>query len=150
MYPYGMPAQSAQSHASTDPLWHFFLVPIVLINLGLALYVTIHEWPLHSRSHLWWCVMSVAFAVVVLLLRSYPLKVQDRVIRLEERLRYTALLSPADLAASHALSLRQVIALRFASDAELPQLVRRALAESLDPRQIKAAITSWRPDHHRV
>ena len=150
MYPSRMAQQSLKSHIRVDPPYHFFLSPIALVNLGLSLYVTVHEWPVHSRSHLWWIVVSFAFMAMVALLRGYALKVQDRVIRLEERQRLMQLLQPAELAASHALSLRQLIALRFASDAELPELVRRTLAESLDPKQIKAAIVTWRPDNHRV
>jgi hypothetical protein len=145
-----MPEQSLKNHTRFDPPFHFFLAPVVLVNLGLSIYYTLHQWPLHSRSHLWWCVMALAFLVALALLRAYPLKVQDRVIRLEERLRMARLLSPAELDQSHSLTLKQVVALRFASDAELPALVRRTVTEGLAPRAIKAAITSWRPDHDRV
>lgn len=145
-----MAEQSYKSHTRFDPAWHFFIAPVALVNLGLSIYYTVHQWPVHSRSHLWWIVMSVAFLLAVALIRGYSLKVQDRVIRLEERLRLAQLLPPAELAASGALELRQLIALRFASDAELPALVRRTLAERLDQKQIKAAITNWRPDTDRV
>jgi hypothetical protein len=77
-------------------------------------------------------------------------ELQDRVIRLEERLRYTQLLTPADLARTHALTLHQIVALRFASDAELPALLNRTLSENLAPKQIKQSIQSWRPDHTRI
>ena len=150
MYASRMAEQSYKSHMRLDPPYHFFLAPIALINLGLSLYYTVRQWPVHSRAHLWWIVMSIAFLVALALLRGYPLKVQDRVIRLEERIRLAALLPPAELTASHALSLRQLIALRFASDAELPALVRRTLVEKLDAKQIKAAVTTWRADEYRV
>ncbi len=145
-----MAEQSFKSHMRFDPPYHFLLSPVALINLILSIYYTIHQWPVHSREHLWWIVMSVAFLLAVFQFRGYALKVQDRVIRLEERLRLAQLLGPAELAASHALTLRQLIALRFASDAELPALVRRTLKEGLDPKAIKGAIQTWRPDDHRV
>jgi hypothetical protein len=94
--------------------------------------------------------MSIVLFMGFGLTRSYALKAQDRIIRLEEKLRFTALL-PADLLArSQALTVRQIIGLRFASDAELPALVKRALDENLTEKQIKQAITSWRPDYLRV
>lgn len=145
-----MAEQSYKSHMRFDPAYHFLLAPLALANVFLALYITLRQWPMHSRSHLWWIVMAIAFQIAVALIRGYALKVQDRVIRLEERFRLAQLLGPAELDASYALTLKQLIALRFASDAELPGLVRRTLAEKLDPKGIKAAIQTWRPDHQRV
>ena len=82
--------------------------------------------------------------------RSYPLAAQDRVIRLEEQLRFRALLAPEDLAKTSQLSLPQIIALRFVSDAELPGVVHRAVTENLTPKQIKETIKDWRGDYTRV
>jgi hypothetical protein len=79
--------------------------------------------------------------------RVYGLADQDRIIRLEERLRIAALVPGAEV---QRLSTRQLIALRFASDTELPALVRRTLAEGLDPKSIKQSIVVWRPDYHRI
>ena len=146
-----MPAQqTAKSHARWDPPFHFFLAPMLLLNFIISIYVTVREWPAHPRMHPWWIVMSFVLIVLMLKVRNYALANQDRLIRLEERVRYAALLSPAELASAQALTLHQVIALRFASDAELPGLVARTLKEGLDPKHIKLAVVSWRPDERRV
>lgn len=143
-------SQSAKSHSAVDPAFVFFLLPFILANLVLSVYYTIHQWPIHSRAHLWWIVSAVAFFLLAGTTRRYGLKLQDRIIRLEERTRLAALLPASELSAAHSLTLAQIIALRFASDDELPALVRRTLAEHLTPAQIKQSITSWRPDHHRI
>ena len=142
--------QNFKNHARFDPIFHFFLLPVLLANIVRSIYVTIHQWPRHSGIHLWWIVMSVAWFMTTGLVRGYANKNQDRIIRLEERLRYTALLSPDLLAKSNGLSLSQIIGLRFASDAELPALIERTLAENLTKKQIKENIQTWRADNVRV
>jgi hypothetical protein len=82
--------------------------------------------------------------------RLYALKVQDRVIRLEERLRLTQLLPESTRARIGELSEGQLIALRFACDAEVPGLVQQALDGKWDQKQVKSAIKNWRPDYLRV
>lgn len=99
---------------------------------------------------MWVVILSVALFLSSLKARTNAQRVQDRLIRLEERLRYQALLSPEEATAALALPLPKIIALRFASDAELPALIRRTLAEDLLPKQIKQAVQSWVPDTHRV
>lgn len=143
-------SQSYQNHVRLDPVWHFFIAPATLLNLFVSVYATIHHWPAHRALFLWWNFISFVLFLEVGWARHHSLVAQDRIIRLEEKLRFQALL-PADLLArSHSLSIRQVIALRFAADDELPNLVRRALDENLTPKQIKQAINNWRPDHLRV
>lgn len=146
--------QNLSNHARFDPPFHFFAAPVFLANLIAVITFTVRHAMHHGTHdlgfHLWLVVLSIALVVLTTNTRVKDLKVQDRVIRLEERLRFAALLPPAEHAAASALTLRQIIALRFASDSELPALVRRTLSENLTPKQIKAAINQWRPDHHRV
>ena len=144
-----MPAQSFKNHASRDPQFLSVLL-IFVVNFILACYITLRDWPLHSRSHLWWIVLSIAFMMLVMRIRAYGTKNQDRIIRLEERFRYAAILPPAVHERAAALTLPQIIALRFASDAELPTLIDRATRENLTPKQIKASITDWQPDLQRI
>jgi hypothetical protein len=139
--------QSAQSHAAWDPIFHFFLMPLFLANLIYAVVQTVRAWPRDSYGHLWSVVIAVALIVLCARLRIYGLANQDRIIRLEERVRIAALVPRAD---AHKLTTGQLIALRFASDAELPALVSRTLAENLDPKSIKQSITAWRPDYQRI
>jgi Family of unknown function (DUF6526) len=139
--------QTYANHARLDPWYHFFLAPITLIIFIASI---VH---LVRHPHVWGAVhVILAFALFMLVLkvRSYPLKVQDRVIRLEERLRLTALLPEPLRARMNELDVRQLIALRFASDAEIPALVERTLNEKLAPKQIKQAIQNWRADNFRV
>ncbi len=139
--------QSAASHAKYDPITHFVLAPIFVINFGLSIYWAVHD-PEHRLGlDLWLVVLAFALLLLNTKVRLYSLRVQDRLIRLEERLRVSALTSPAE--AAH-LSTGQLIALRFASDEELPLLVAHTLGEGLTSRQIKERITSWRPDLARV
>ena len=142
--------QNLRNHSRTDPPLHFFVAPVLLINVLVTLAVLIHHWPHAVWLHAWLCVLAVALLVLAGVARSSALRAQDRVIRLEEALRYQRLLGPAELAAAQGLTLRQIIALRFASDAELPRLVQRALAEGMTPKAIKQGITAWRVDPYRV
>lgn len=139
--------QTYANHARLDPWYHFFLAPIALI-LFIASIVHLVRHP-----HPWGLVHVVlAFALFMLVfkLRTYPLKVQDRVIRLEERLRLATLLPEPLRARMNELDIRQLIALRFASDAEIPDLVERTVNEKLTQKQIKQSIKNWRADNFRV
>jgi hypothetical protein len=142
--------QNYKNHGRFHPPFHFFVAPILLLNVLVSIAVLIHHWPKHWLLLIWMVVISLALFFLAGFARSYALRVQDRVIRLEEKLRYQRLLSPDLLAASQALPLKQIIALRFASDAELPALVQRTLAENLEPKAIKQAVTNWRADNLRV
>jgi hypothetical protein len=142
--------QTFKNHTRFDPGWHFFLVPLLMLNVIFAAADTVHHWPDHRPLFLWWILMSIVLLLAVGKAREHSMKVQDRVIRLEERLRLAALLPAEEYARCAALTESQLIGLRFASDAELPALAKRALDEKLTKKQIKEAINSWRPDYFRV
>jgi len=128
-------------------MFHGFLFVGALILLGATIYALV-------RQPDWWGVarlLGVLWAIVLMFkVRLYALKVQDRVIRLEERLRLTQLLPDSTRARIGELSEKQLIALRFACDAEVPGLVQQALNGNWDPKQVKSAIKNWRPDYLRV
>jgi hypothetical protein len=139
--------QTYANHARLDPLYHFFLAPVFLITLIASIVHLVRHPHLGSAWHV---VLALALFVLAFKVRTYSLKVQDRVIRLEERLRLAALLPEPLRSRIDELDIRQLIALRFASDAEIPALVERTLNEKLAPKQIKQAIQNWRPDNFRV
>lgn len=139
-------SSSARQGAAYNPVTHFILAPIFAITLGVAINVAIHA-DTNRLLHWWMAVVAFAFLLLTMQQRMYSLRVQDRVIRLEETLRLARLASGVD---PSKLSMRQFIALRFASDGELPALAQRAIAENMDGAQIKAAITNWRPDNDRI
>jgi hypothetical protein len=146
-----MPApQNFKNHTRLDPIFHFVIIPILLLNLGFAIRTTIHAWPAHPHLNPWWIVMSIVFLLMAVKTRSNALMVQNRVIRLEERLRLATILPPSELPRIAALSPAQLIALRFAADEELTALALQAATQKLEAKAIKQSIVNWRPDHYRV
>jgi hypothetical protein len=141
------PPQTLANHARFDPLFHFFLVPVLLICFIASIVFLFHG---VNALHIWLAVFSLAAFLLCFKTRVYALKVQDRVIRLEERLRLSALLPDALKFRIPELTEQQLVALRFAADAEVPSLVERILRENLQPKAIKQAIQTWRPDYWRA
>lgn len=140
-------SQTFANHTRLDPPFHFFVLPVFGLT---AIAATIHfiwrpSW--HSAAFF---IISVAAATAVVKARMYALRVQDRVIRLEERLRLSVLLPESLRGRIPELTEEQLIALRFASDGELPRLAERAISEKLSRADIKKAIQVWRPDYWRV
>ena len=151
MYHFVMPeTQSFKNHGRLDPPIHFFVFPVLLANVVVMIVSAVNHRNHNLAHHIWLVVVSLALVVLATKCRINDLKGQDRVIRLEERLRYAALLPPAQASAAANLSVNQMVALRFASDAELPALAARTLAENLEPKQIKQSIVNWRADNQRV
>jgi hypothetical protein len=146
-----MPApQNLKNHARYFPPFHFVVLPLLLLNVIFSIYLTVHNWPAYKHTHIWWIILSIIFFVMAGISRESALTVQNRVIRLEERLRLAALVSEPDRAHIHELTTPQLIALRFASDDEIPALVHKTLTQRLEPKAIKASINKWRPDYERV
>jgi len=144
-----MAEQNFSNHARFFPPFHFFVVPVLVINFGWSIY----RWKVSgfSLDGFISVVVALALALGFLCARLMALSVQDRVIRLEERLRYERLL-PADLKPRIAdLTVSQFVSLRFAGDAELPALARKVLDEKMNDRKaIKQLIKSWKPDYLRA
>lgn len=141
-------SQNYSNHTRWFPLVHFVIFPLLIINF-LCHVVRLFMAPGWERG--FWTLLSFVFILMVLAARQQALKAQDRTIRLEERLRYRDVLSPELEVKAAGLANGQIIALRFASDAELPDLVERTLkGEFAKTKDIKMAIKDWRPDHMRV
>ncbi len=139
--------QSLKNHARFDPAYHFLIFAVLLANL---VYACFHLYRQPSLSSGWYIVLSLAVIIPVMKLRTYPLKLQDRIIRLEERIRLQAL-APAEWHTQiYRLSEDQLIGLRFASDDEVVGLAKEALEEKLNRKQIKERIKSWRADNWRI
>lgn len=139
--------QTYANHAKLVPLFHYIAIPLLLINLVLSLAGLLDGVTLDALNRIG---VAVAMVIAALFARVFALRAQDRVIRLEERLRMERLL-PDDLKPRiDDVSTEQCVALRFAADEELAALVRRALDEKADQKTIKQAIENWRPDYRRV
>jgi Family of unknown function (DUF6526) len=146
--------QSFSNHTRLDPWFHFFLLPV----FGLGVLFALINFIAHCVHRSLWgnihafllIVLALALLVAVVKIRTYSLKVQDRVIRLEERLRLQQLLAEPLRSRIPQLTEAQLIGLRFASDGEVAALAERALNEKLTRKQIKQAIKNWRPDNWRV
>ena len=140
--------QTYENHTRWHAPFHYFVAPVMLTNFVVAVVKLVRDPGLDAG---WWVVVSAALVVLAALVRLNPLKAQDRIIRLEESLRYYQVL-PDELAQrAAALTPAQTVALRFAPDEELEGLVREVLEGRLQkPDEIKRAIKGWRADTFRV
>lgn len=146
--------QTFANHTRFDPPFHFFLIPVFALALIFSLIFFFahisHRTPWENVHAFLIVVLALAFLILMFKTRLYALKVQDRVIRLEERLRLMQLLPEPLRSRIPELTEGQFAGLRFASDAELPKLAERALNEKLSRQDIKKSIQNWRPDYWRV
>lgn len=142
--------QNFKNHTRLVPGFHFVLGTLIIVGLfgaSIGIFHAINSSKLNLHNAL---LILILFAAMVLLFwytRTFALKAQDRAIRAEENLRYFSLtgkLFPVEL------KMRQIIALRFASNDEFLSLVDSAVSKNLSSKEIKMAIKNWRVDHHRV
>jgi hypothetical protein len=142
-----MNTQNLKNHGRYIPLWHF-VVPVVLLAILIGSIINFANSDAHTH-------FSAALILAIALLlpvfywycRAFALRAQDRAIRAEENFRHFILTGkPLD----RQLRMGQIIALRFASDEEMPALAKRAVAEKLSPKQVKAAVQNWKADYNRV
>jgi hypothetical protein len=139
--------QNLKNHGRFDPPFHFFLAWVFAGNVIVAVVYALHR---PSFDHWWLVLAAVAGFLALFKLRVYPMKVQDRVIRLEERLRLQALAPEQWHAQILRLTEDQLIGLRFAGDDEVVELAKQALEHNLNRKQIKERIKNWRGDYWRV
>lgn len=142
-----MTPQNYKNHSRLVPAWHFFGGFLILALIGGAIVNFLHADAQTHYSAALILIIAVILTLYFWYARAFALKAQDRVIRAEENFRHYLLTGkPLD----RGLRLRQIIALRFASDEEFPALAAKALAEKLSPKEIKLQIRNWKADHNRV
>ncbi len=139
--------QNLKNHGRMDPPYHMILFAVLVINLVIAICYLVQHRSVYS---MWLVILAIAVFIPFARLRMYPLKVQDRVIRLEERLRLQALAPSEWHTQIYRLTEDQLIGLRFAADDEVVELAKQALEHNLNRKQIKERIREWRPDTFRV
>jgi hypothetical protein len=139
--------QDLTHHARYDPRFHFFVLPVFFASWIFSAVLAVRH---PGFLHIWVVIFNTALVITAFRARQHALRVQDRLIRLEERLRLSECLPDLQRSQIAILSEGQLIALRFASDDELPALVEQAVSQRLSGREIKKVIKNWRPDHFRV
>ena len=136
--------QNFENHARLVPAFHFFILPVFLLNVFWSIYRLIQSFSIESARSL---LLALAFLLLAFYARTFALAVQDRLIRLEMRLRMQQLLPQELRPRIPDFTVDQLVALRFASDAELPGLCRKVLDEEIaDRKVIKKMVQIWQPD----
>jgi Family of unknown function (DUF6526) len=142
-----MKQQTYENHSKIDPVYHYGIALLTVVTLILSIAFFVKNAGTETLLSFIVLFAAVTFVLIVVKLRLYALQVQDRIIRNEENFRYYRLTGKT---LDPALTVKQVVALRFAPDEEFPGLVERAAAENLTSKDIKKAVQNWRGDHHRV
>jgi len=140
--------QTYKNHPRLLPAFHFFVLPVLLLNV---LNEVRRAWRYPSEGSVFLVLVAAALFALAVLSRTQAVTVQDRVIRLEMRLRLQQILPPELRTRIQDLTHRQLVALRFASDAELPELVREILDGKLTTvKEIKLRVKNWQSDWLRA
>jgi hypothetical protein len=140
-----MQEQNLKSHARFVPGFHLITLGIIIATFIIAVISVISTW--FSPSSVFDLLTAISLGLLFLYLRQFAMGNQDRIIRAEENFRSYRLTGKM---LDAALTKRQIIALRFASDEEFPALSEKAVNENMKPSAIKEAVRQWRADHHRV
>lgn len=140
--------QNFKNHARFVPAFHFFVAPVFILNIVWSIVRVVRSFSFGTTVSL---LVAIALFVLAFTARIFALTVQDRVIRLEMQLRMRQTLPPDLLPRIPEFTVSQLVSLRFASDAELPDLARKVLQENLTERKaIKSLVRNWQPDHLRA
>lgn len=140
--------QRFENHVKIVPAFHYFVLPVFLLNVFWSIYRCVRYFSAESVVAL---ILAFAFLLGALHARMFALAVQDRVIRLEMQLRLERLWPPELRPRISEFTVSQLVALRFAGDAELPSLARTVLDQKLvDRKTIKKMIQKWEPDYLRA
>jgi hypothetical protein len=145
-----MKTQNYSNHARYYPFHHFVLTPLTLIYLGWTISQIDFSTSENLNSSLYSLLGAIILMLLPLLSRIYALKNQNRIILMEMRQRYFHLTSKSFYPVESQLKLSQVIALRFAGDNELLELIEKAIHQKLSPKEIKLQIKNWQGDYRRV
>ena len=147
-FPMPEPVQTYKNHAKFVPLYHYVVFPLLILNAVWSAKVALQAPAMGTVTA---AGTAVALVLLAFFARAFALKVQDRVIRLEMRMRLHELLPAALHSRISELTAGQMVALRFASDAELPDLVQTVLRDRIsDKKTIKLMVKNWTADDHRA
>lgn len=145
-----MKQQNYQNHVRLYPPHHLIFYPVLFLLIIASVWCIFH-YPFQQLQYAFiTAILVLIFWLSFMLRQHYALGNQNRIVRMEMRLRYYQLTQKRFETLEQQLSFSQIAALRFASDEELPELVRRTINESLSPKDIKQAIKNWTPDYMRV